>query len=62
MIVTDSRQGRILGLLLDTTRMEPGHHLQLRALTTSFFPRIPQRYSRQGAQQSLQPQQVQRDQ
>jgi hypothetical protein len=56
---TDFTQGWILGLLLDTTRMEPGNHLQLRALPASFFPRIPQRHSRQGAQQSLQPQQIQ---
>jgi len=57
-IVTDFKQGRILGLLLDTTRMEPRNHLQLRALPTGFFPRLPQRHSRQGAQQSVEPQQV----
>jgi hypothetical protein len=57
-ILTDSTQGWILGLLLDATRVEPGDHLQLRALASSFFPRIPQRHSRQGAQQSLEPQQI----
>ena len=41
-IVTNIRQGRILGLLLDTARVEPRDYLQLRALIASLLPRIPQ--------------------
>jgi hypothetical protein len=48
-IFTDFSQGRILGLLLDTTRMEPRNNLHLRSLPASFFPRLPQRHNRQGA-------------
>lgn len=41
-IVANFLQGRILGLLLDTARVEPRDYLQLRALIASLLPRIPQ--------------------